>query len=506
MADETEIDQMLDEKMRVVDKEKSPEEKKHKKHKKHKHHKSHKKHDRKQSRSPSPVMTSGKRRDVNSELHRLAKEISRHRSHSRDRSSSKAARREKSPDLTPEERDLRTVFCMQLAARIRPRDLEEFFSRVGKVRDVRMITDPRTRRSKGVAYVEFRDLACVQAALALSGEKLLGIPIVVKPSNAEKNRLAAQAAAANAAQNSLLQNGIGALTGSVVPSHGPMKLYVGSLHFNITEEMLRGVFEPFGRIDNITLMRDQDTNRSRGYGFILFAHAEDAKKAMENLNGFELAGRPMKVSHVTERAGEMANAGAYISGPVSTFPSAANLDSDDLDQRGISLGTTGRLALMARLSEGSGLEMPKHAKEALEAARRQAAGSQFVRVPEAPNPQQLATVTAVGTQCFMLSNLFDPDVEASRNPNWVQEIRDDVIDECNRFGGVVHIYVDEKSKDGNVYVKCSTIASAINAVNSLHGRFFSGRMVVGNYIPLQSYHKLFPNSTNATKILQPSDE
>jgi hypothetical protein len=38
-----------------------------------------------------------------------------------------------SPELTPEERDARTVFCMQLAARIRPRDLEEFFSAVGKV-------------------------------------------------------------------------------------------------------------------------------------------------------------------------------------------------------------------------------------------------------------------------------------------------------------------------------------------------------------------------------------
>jgi len=38
-----------------------------------------------------------------------------------------------SPELSPEERDARTVFCMQLAARIRPRDLEEFFSAVGKV-------------------------------------------------------------------------------------------------------------------------------------------------------------------------------------------------------------------------------------------------------------------------------------------------------------------------------------------------------------------------------------
>ena len=149
---------------------------------------------------------------------------------------------------------------------IRPRDLEEFFNRVGKVRDVRLITDPRTRRSKGVAYVEFRDLASVQSALALSGQELLGIPINIKPSNAEKNRIAAANAAATAAQNSMLNNGMAALTGSVIPSHGPMKLYVGSLHFNITEDMLRGIFEPFGRIDNITLMKDADTGRSRGYG------------------------------------------------------------------------------------------------------------------------------------------------------------------------------------------------------------------------------------------------
>jgi RNA-binding protein 39 len=199
-------------------------------------------------------------------------------------------------------------------------------------------------------------------------------------------------------------------------------------------------------------------------GFIQFAHAEDAKRAMENLNGFELAGRPMKVGHVTERPGEMAGSSGtsfpnYTSEMSSSFASASNLDSDDLDHRGISLGATGRLALMAKLSEGSGLQMPKHAIDALQAAHMQKAGSQHVRIPEPPNPQQLATVTAVGTQCFMLSNMFNPTTEANRNPNWAQEIRDDVIEECNKHGGVVHIYVDEKSSDGNVYVKCSTIAS-----------------------------------------------
>lgn len=49
---------------------------------------------------------------------------------------------------------------------------------------------------------------------------------------------------------------------------GPMRLYVGSLHFNITEDMLRGIFEPFGKIDHIQLIMDPETGRSKGYGFV----------------------------------------------------------------------------------------------------------------------------------------------------------------------------------------------------------------------------------------------
>jgi hypothetical protein len=45
---------------------------------------------------------------------------------------------------------------------------------------------------------------------------------------------------------------------------------------------------------------------------------------------------------------------------------------------------------------------------------------------------------------------------------------------------------------------------AINTVNALHGRSFSGRTVVGNYIPTQSYHKLFPTSSSATTPLTTS--
>ncbi|CAF0960841.1 unnamed protein product [Didymodactylos carnosus] len=316
-------------------------------------------------RSPSPprktkmdIPNSTRRsrsRDLNNDLNLISKSSGnnpgpRSRSKDNDSRSHTSRTRDKSPELSPEERDMRTVFCMQLAARIRPRDLEEFFSQVGKARDVRLITDPRTRRSKGVAYVEFRDLDCVTQAIALSGQKVLGVPIIIKPSNAEKNRLANQNASANNGNSQF------SFQQSSVPQTGPMKLYVGSLHFNITEDMLRGIFEPFGRIESINLMKDTETSRSRGYAFIQFAHAEDAKRAMENLNGFELAGRPMKVGHVTERV----NDGGL----------ASNLDSEELDQRGINLGATGRLALMAKLADGSGLQMPQYALNALNMAQQ----------------------------------------------------------------------------------------------------------------------------------------
>lgn len=69
---------------------------------------------------------------------------------------------------------------------------------------------------------------------------------------------------------------------NLVPKNhvGPMRLYVGSLHFNITEDMLRGIFEPFGKIDVIQLIMDPETNRSKGYGFITVKYF-----LLSNLNG-----------------------------------------------------------------------------------------------------------------------------------------------------------------------------------------------------------------------------
>lgn len=83
------------------------------------------------------------------------------------------------------------------------------------------------------------------------------------------------------------------------------------------------------------------------------------------------------------------------------------------------------------------------------------------------------------------------------------EIRDDVIEECNKHGGVLHVYVD-KTSNGNVYVKCPTIATAVASVNSLHGRWFAGRVITAAYVPLLNYHSHFPDALTAMQLLMPS--
>jgi RNA-binding protein 39 len=162
-----------------------------------------------------------------------------------------------------------------------------------------------------------------------------------------------------------------------------------------------------------------------------------------------------------------------------------------MDRSGIDLGATGRLQLMFKLAENAGLEIPQVAANALLAS-----------APQPPQQQQQQEIVPqIATQCFLLVNMFDPATETT--PNWDQEIMDDVIDECNKHGGVLHVFVDTASSEGKVYVKCPSIATAVLAVNALHGRYFAGRVITAAYVPLLTYHQLFPDALASINLLQP---
>ena len=78
------------------------------------------------------------------------------------------------------------------------------------------------------------------------------------------------------------------------------KIYVGNLSYTTTEDELRGFFAQFGSIQDIKLIIDFATGRSKGFGFITYAAAQDSEAAVEKSNGVELGGRKLKVNIARE--------------------------------------------------------------------------------------------------------------------------------------------------------------------------------------------------------------
>jgi RNA-binding protein 39 len=73
-------------------------------------------------------------------------------------------------------------------------------------------------------------------------------------------------------------------------------------------------------------------------------------------------------------------------------------------------------------------------------------------------------------------------------PNWDVEIRDDVSEECSKFGKVVHAFVDSNSA-GHMYLKFENVNAATNALNSLNGRWFAQRMIYAEFINEKDYER-----------------
>ena len=74
------------------------------------------------------------------------------------------------------------------------------------------------------------------------------------------------------------------------------QLYVGNLDFKATESDLRTAFGACGTVMEVTLVKDRDTGRPRGFGFVTMSAPEEAQKAIDTLNGKDLAGRALNVS------------------------------------------------------------------------------------------------------------------------------------------------------------------------------------------------------------------
>ncbi|CAN1847804.1 RNA-binding protein 39 [Linum perenne] len=314
----------------------------------------------------------------------------------------------------------------------------------------------------------------VPMAIALSGQLLFGQPVMVKPSEAEKNLVQSTA------------------SGATAGAYGPIdrKLYVGNLHFNMTEVQLRQLFEPFGTVELVQLPLDLETGQCKGFGFVQFALPESAKEAQTHLNGkLEIAGRTLKVSSVTEQGGQQ-------------DPGAKSADFDDDDGGGLSLNAQSRAMLMQKLdrsgiatsiSSSLGVPMLNGSAQTPQTmtlpinGQATLGGALPVHVLPAPAYQSIGKPS----ECLLLQNMFDPSTETE--PDFDLDIKDDVEEECSKYGRVKHIYV-EKNSAGFVYLRFDTMEGAARAQAAMHMRWFARRSISATFMPPHEYEAKFPDS------------
>ncbi|KAH6851259.1 hypothetical protein B0I37DRAFT_132105 [Chaetomium sp. MPI-CAGE-AT-0009] len=434
---------------------------------------------RSRSRSPNRYYRppGEERRDREDRGYRRRDEESRATGHSTPRDTSP----------TGDERDRRTVFVQQLAARLRTRELKEFFEKVGPVAEAQIVKDRVSNRSKGVGYVEFKGEESVAAALQLTGQKLLGIPVIVQPTEAEKNRQ--------------VRNSESSGHPNSVPFH---RLYVGNIHFSITETDLQNVFEPFGELEFVQLQKD-DSGRSRGYGFVQFRDAGQAREALEKMNGFDLAGRPIRVGLGNDKftpestanllrgfQGQNQNQqfqGSSFSGAGGRGPQASNFDRaggrdnekgtgasalDDTDVAGVNFNNYSRDALMRKLAR---TDEPTNGQPERQILKP--------KTETKPFPVNVS----MANRCVVLHNMFDPAEQVGED--WAKELEDEVRQEAEeKYGHVIHISLDPNSQ-GDIYLKFDKVSGGENAIKGLNGRYFDGRMITAAPVVDAVYSSLF---------------
>ncbi len=93
------------------------------------------------------------------------------------------------------------------------------------------------------------------------------------------------------------------------------KIYVGNLPFTTTDAELRTLFSEHGTVESVSLPTDRETGRPRGFGFVEMNQA-DASRAIQNLNGKDLGGRPLRVNPAEDkpRGGARSGGGGFRGG------------------------------------------------------------------------------------------------------------------------------------------------------------------------------------------------
>ncbi|XP_064927482.1 ELAV-like protein 4 isoform X2 [Columba livia] len=204
------------------------------------------------------------------------------------------------------------------------KELEQLFSQYGRIITSRILVDQVTGVSRGVGFIRFdKRIEAEEAIKGLNGQKPSGAtePITVKFAN-NPSQKTSQALLSQLYQSPnrrypgplhhqaqrfrfspITIDGMTSLVGMNIPGHTGTGwcIFVYNLSPDSDESVLWQLFGPFGAVNNVKVIRDFNTNKCKGFGFVTMTNYDEAAMAIASLNGYRLGDRVLQVSFKTNK-------------------------------------------------------------------------------------------------------------------------------------------------------------------------------------------------------------
>lgn len=281
------------------------------------------------------------------------------------------------------------------------------------------------------------------------------------------------------------------------------RVYIGNVPFGFSSEDLKKIFVVFGPIMSCQLLPSQDNpQQHRGYGFIEYATADAAKLAIETMNGFEVAGKQLKVNFATAmRSPGVGGASPAFGLPGTlpgTTPSTANPNALPTGISPLGASTASAVAPSPTLADGGfGASAPSGAEGGASSSSSCAAGGSSHNGSHSGSGADRSSSTAeddeeekplpplptnIQSPVILLTNMVGPEEVDS-------ELKDEVREECSKFGDVSEVEVHVVKGTVRIFVEFKSLAGAKEAIPSLHGRWFGGRQILANTYDQHLFHE-----------------
>uniref|UniRef100_A0A8C5FVK8 RRM domain-containing protein n=1 Tax=Gadus morhua TaxID=8049 RepID=A0A8C5FVK8_GADMO len=353
--------------------------------------------------------------------------------------------------------------------------IRQAFAPFGPIKSIDMSWDSVTMKHKGFAFVEYDVPEAAQLALEQMNSVMLGGRNIKvgRPSNIGQaqpiiDQLAEEARAFN-------------------------RIYVASVHPDLSDEDIKSVFEAFGRIKSCTLARDPTTGRHRSFGFIEYEKPQSSLDAVSSMNLFDLGGQYLRVGKAVTPPMPLLTPTTPGGLPPAAAVAAAAATAKITAQEAVA-GASVLGALAAPQLLGQQMGIPVMAAQTVNARDvASPVGSLVVLrvyIYRASPGGENETLSRYSACTQPVLGPLQSTVMVLRNMVGPEDIDDDlegeVTEECGKFGAVnrVIIYQEKQGEeeDADIIVKIFvefSMASEMNkAIQALNDRWFGGRKVV----------------------------